>query len=361
MKRCAFVVLTLATACGGPNLHFDPAPAPPWVTQPASDVSARELRAVGAAPATVNSQRDADLATRDAKARIAQLFESQVVARSTDWSVAVASSEGSSQRNVTQQSVEVRSRVTVEDARVESSYRDEATKSAYVLVVVDRPAWSRRLDGRIADGLAELERAATQARTALDSGAQPLAAYAQVLAGYEAGGKVEADVVILDLLDSARGVRQKLLDLKARLAEVSRDLRERHPFVVDVGCTDAVVAQRLAGNLESFLKERGFKVDKAAKKPVRLSVTISERKLGTEAVAGRKEQVHAALGRLQVTEPNGAEVSELAVVLEGDTYQERDTDDARAAGKALTLAADTLASKFRSAYRTAYREAEGAP
>ena len=103
---------------------------------------------VGVAPVTSHVQRDVELATRDAKARVAQMFASQVVSRTTDWAVSTGgSSEGD--RQITQQNIEVRTNVKVEDVTVAGTYRDKATKTQYVRIIVDRVAWTRRLEKRL--------------------------------------------------------------------------------------------------------------------------------------------------------------------------------------------------------------------
>ena len=60
------------------------------------------------------------------------------------------------------------------------------------------------------------------------------------------------------------------------------------------------------------------------------------------------------MATVTVLDADGSEVAELALNLSGDRYTERDVDQTEAKKKALALAADTVASKMRSAFRNAY-------
>ncbi|MFC1654615.1 hypothetical protein ACFL2F_02315, partial [Myxococcota bacterium] len=89
---------------------------------------------------------------------------------------------------------------------------------------------------------------------------------------------------------------------------------------------------------------------------IRLEIVIGQHKLDPEQVAGRTEYVNAGTGSLKAKDADGTEVPELTVKFESDRYKERDTNPQKAATKALSLAADTLSSKFRSAFRNAYSQ-----
>lgn len=352
------IAALLATGCGGgPTLKFDPAPAPSWTSESPTEVGARTLRAVGAAPATTQVTRDVELATRDAKTQVAQMFESQVAARSSDWTLASYGGAEESERTVAAQSVDVRSNVKVEDVSVDSKYRDEATKTQYVRVTVDRSAWVNRLRGRLADGFGEIESKLAAATSAVDA-KRPMVALEELIAAYGKGGEMEPDIVVLDLLAKQLGVRAKLLDLKKQMDALSRKLRHDYHFVVAVKCTDKQIAKKLVGNVEEFLNGFGFKVGKGRGGAMKIKVTVGQQFVKSEQVADRTEFIHAGVGSLKVFDADGSEITALGVRVEAGRYEERDVDKKAAVQKALVLAADTLTAKFRSAFRNAYEVGE---
>jgi hypothetical protein len=343
----------LLVGCGGPAVQFDAAPAPGWVKAPPSELSGGAIGAVGSAPATLDAARDTDLASRDAKTRVAQLFQSQVVSRTSDWTMASSGGAKDSERNVQAQSVDVRTNVKVEDVVVESVYRDETTKTVYVKVAVDRAAWSKRLDGRLGTSLGEMSAKADSAKSAL-AAKRALPALEAVIKGYEIGRNIETDVLVMDLLDTRRGVGAKLSEQRRVLEESSKKLRTDHAFVLEVkGPKEA--ASRLTTDLKTFLGSYGFALtDKPKAGAVRIVATLGEKMLKSEMVAGRDEKIHGAVGSIEVVDADGSTVAPLAIELGEGRFTERDVDDKAAGAKALALAADTLGSMFRSAFRKNY-------
>jgi hypothetical protein len=86
------LILLLAvalSACGGPALQYDKPPAPGWINQPPTGIDSATLTGVGGSPATIEIARDSDMATRTAKSRVAQLFESKINSRLSDWTLAL--------------------------------------------------------------------------------------------------------------------------------------------------------------------------------------------------------------------------------------------------------------------------------
>jgi hypothetical protein len=353
----AFASLTVAAilfGCGGPSYRFDPAPAPAWITDEPSGASARSIEAVGMAPVTTAVQRDVELATRDAKNRVAQMFESQVAARASDWSLAVSGGAADADRTVASSSVEVRSNVNVEDVTIDATYRDEETRSQYVKITVDRPAWTRRLRQRLADGLDQVETKTAAAQAALST-RKPLAAYREMLAANALGQKIEPDIVVIDLLDARAGVRKKLVALKGEIDDIGKRLRADVAFAIDIRGGNARTNAKLTGNLRDFLGGYGFAVGGGGD-TVTLEVELGQRFVSSEQVATRTEYVHAATGSLRAIDADGSEIAELGFTLTGDRYTERDVARAAARQKALQLAADTVASRFRSAFRSLFEQ-----
>ena len=351
MKRSWPAVALLCTAaCGGPNFHFDPKPAPDW-TRAETTGQGSTLTAVGSAPTTVENQRDVDLASRDAKSRLAQVFNTQVASRSSDWSISASSGNVEHEHAVAEQDVQTRSNITIDDAPVTKSYRDEATKMQYVEIEVNRHAWLERLHGRVDKEVAALNADIAKLQDALKQ-KHMLAGYRAYTAGQNRGKAVEPDVIVLDLLDPKAGVGVKLTELKATLADLANHLRSDFGYTLQLNNVPADVTPALRAGLDNFMRGMGFAPASGAG-GAKIVVTVSEQFLQVAQVANRQEQVHAALGELKVYEPDGKEVPELAVNL-GNRETEQDTDNAKARTKALGLAVDSVVSKFRSAFRKTY-------
>jgi hypothetical protein len=347
VKRTLVSLLLISGACAGPDYHFDAGPTPAWTR---AETGAKEgvIRSTGSAPCSLDVRRDADLATADAKNRIAQLFDSQVSSRSSDWTVAVNSGAGTNERVVSQQTVDVRSHVQVEDISVAQQYRDAEAKTQYVQVEVNRAAWTDKVQTRLDRGLAALQ-ASIDASSAAVAKRHPLAGFKACLLGRVVGNGLQADAVVMDLLNPKAGAYDKLLALKKELEANQQRITGSFGYTLSVAGASGPVAEQVRAGVESFLKAQGLAPASGAK-AARFMVNVGEQFVQVAQVANRQEQVHAATGDLKVYEPDGIEVPELAVHL-GTTETESDVDAARAKSKALTLAADAIVSKFRSAFR----------
>jgi len=350
MIRSLVAFLAIAAAgCAGPGVRFDPGPRPDWI-RTSTRASADAIEAVGSAPATVDPNRDADLALRDAKGRIAGMVESQIVARSSDWSLSVAGPSGV-ERQVVSQSIEIRSRASVEDLQLVGSYRDEATRSQYVRIRVDRVAWAQRVHRRLDQGLRQLEDRLGSARDAL-ARHRALRAWELALAGAAAGRALEPDVLLSDVLSDRSGPRTRLAEIERQLEALRREVVESHPFAIEIDAP-AGAARRLRADLREFLAPYGFGV-RDADRSIRVAIALGQHPLRTERVAGRREYVHAATGEVSVRDADGSRVERLCLVLPSERYLERDVVQEEAARRALLLSADAVASLFRSVFREAF-------
>lgn len=346
--------VAMLTACAGPNYYFSDGPSPDWTRETTSKISSKGIRMVGTSPVTSRTQRDQDLAVRDAKAKIGQLFVSQVKARSTDWSLALQGGEKNSERLVLSQQVEVRTNVKVEGVKVESSFRDEETRTHYVVVTVDRRVWSSKIKKRVLLRVTEVNAAIDQAESML-SKRRAMATYENLLRASLLIQEVEADLIVVDLLDPQLGMGKKLSELAGKIGGINQNLSENFSFVLSLKAPDANLAQSVRSNIEEFLNSCGFSLtEKATANSIRISAEIGQKHLKKERVGTRTEFIHVASGKLKVTEPDGSEVRALSFSLNPRSYTERDSDQKAAADKALQLAADTLASKFRSQFRQAF-------
>jgi hypothetical protein len=348
-QRLLALVAIAAAGCAGPGVRFDPGPLPEW-TLSSTRVSGGVIEAVGSAPATLDPNRDSDLAVRDAEGRIARMVESQIVARSSDWTLSVTG-PSEQERQVVSQSIEIRSRVRIEDVQVVGSHRDEATRTQYVRIRLDREAWARRVQRRLDQGLRELENRLGAARAALAS-QRALQAYELARAGSGQGSALEPDVLLCDVLMEEGGYRTRLIELLRRLEGLERRVVESHPFAIEIDAPAGPV-RRLRADLQDFLKSYGFGV-RNADGAIRVSITLGQVYLRTERVADRTEYVHAATGEVLVRDADGSPLERLGLLLPRERYVERDVVQEAAARKALQLAADSVASGFRSMFREAF-------
>lgn len=349
MRNSILPLLLSATACAGVDYKFDPSPAPPWTEQPPANAAAAKIESVGRSPVTPHVQRDLDLATRDAGKQVALLFESKVKSASTDWTLSLSGGEGTKEISVVGSDIVVKTDVKVEGSSVKGSYRDEGTKTQYVLMAVDRGAWSALVGKRVDDHFAKIERELTGANTQTAEG-RALAALAQLSNGYVLAAQAQPDVIVLSLLQTNSDVRSKHSDAKQRLDTASVALRKDYCFTLAVD-GDARAAAELKRNLEQFVGGYGFSLSAGCAKAIELRATVGQRFVREEKVANRVERIHEASGKLEVFQPGKQAFTKLNVSLPPNAHTERATDEAQATTKALDLAAASLARKFRSAFR----------
>lgn len=349
----ALLLTLLCVSCGGPNFYFDSEPTPEWTRHTTSQIGSATIEMVGTAPVTTQVKNDFDLAVREAKNRIAQLFMSQVVSRSSDWSLSLTNNgEGSEDRQVLQQNIEVRTNVKVDNVKVVAQHRDEETSTQYVRVTVDRHAWATRLNRRTEATFRQLQQDTRRAQSAMQAN-HPLQAYQALVGAYQAGQQIEPDIIVLELLAPQQGAQTKLRELHRTLSQLGQQLRENFQFAISIQCADRRIARDVKTNLETFLNDYGFSTGRSARL-IRVEAQLGKRFLKKERIAGRTEFVYAATGKLRVVAPDGSEVRSLAFHLPPETYTEQSPRDRDAMALALRLAADTVTSKFRSQFRSAF-------
>ena len=351
----ALVATIITMSCAGPNYYFDKGPAPEWTRESPSKIGKRAIRMIGAAPVTSQTQRDLDFAVRDAKARIGQLFVSEVKARTSDWSLSLQGGDHDGERQVTQQNIEVRTNVKVEDVKVEASFRDQETKTQFVAVSVNRTAWANKLQNRVNEGLSQLESKLNEARQR-QTARQGLAAYTELQAGYSLGASIEPDLIIIDLLEPKLGLGKKLTALREQLNTVNKELRDGFSFQLRLLIPNTVISSEFNSELEEFLNGYGFALgQQKTANIILIDVELGQKFKSKESVGNRIEYVHAALGKLRVTDADGSEVRSLSISLPNRGYSERATKRKAAAEQALRLASDSLISKFRSQFRKTFQ------
>lgn len=351
----AILVALLIPACAGPNYYFDKGPSPEWTRDSTSTIGQKGIRMIGTAPVTSQTQRDLDFAVRDAKARIGQLFISEVKSRTTDWSLSLQGGNRDGERQVLNQNIEVRTQMKVEDVKVEISYRDKETRTQYVAVTVNRKAWSSKIQKRITSKLGDLAEALSSAKVHRDK-RQGLAAYTKLQEGYAMGASIQSDIIVIDLLEPKLGLGGKLATLKNELDNVNRSLRESFSFQLKIKSRAPAIGADFNAKLEEFLNGYGFSLG-AQKTPnvILITAEIQQKFVTKENVGNRVEFVHAAQGKLRVTDADGSEVRSLSISLPKSSYTERGPNRKAAARKALELAGDSLSSKFRSQFRKTFQ------
>ena len=318
-------------ACAGPNYYFSESPSPDWIRTTPKGISGKQIRMVGASPVTSQVQRDVDLAVADAKAKIGQLFVSEVKARSTDWTLSVNSEDKQEERLVLNQQIEVRTEIKIEDPVMQAKYRDEASRSQYVVVTVDRNKWSRKLNSRVTSALKNISTRITEAEEALSAN-HPLQAYGFLLKASKEGQDAQADVIVVDLLNPRLGLGKQLSESRAKLAKINLRLREQFTFGLRVESKNEEALKSLSASLETFLNKFGFGLTlKNGSNLIQIKIEVGQKAVKKERVGERVEFIHEAYGKLKVYEPSGQEVRGLSFSLPTGSLQEQSVDQDLAA------------------------------
>lgn len=342
------LLMLLATACSGPDYKFDPSPTPEWTGQPPAAMGAARLQAVGRAPATLQLQRDLELATRDAREQVALLFESKVKAETSDWTLEVSTGKGSRSISSVSRDVRVATNVKVEATKVGATYRDSDTRTQYVRLEVDRPRWAGQVRTRTDEAFAKIGTALKTAGAELSKG-KPFAAFKKTNEGYKVAAMVEPDTIVLSLLDADSKAQPTLRRNKALLDRLSRRLRDESCFTIVV---EGPAATEVKGRIETFLAEYGFSTSNpSCKHRVTVQANVGVRPDRTEKVANRTEHIYGATGKLAMVEAGAPAID---VRLSKGAHEARGASAEEAKKKAIDLAAKTLVRKFRSAFRQAF-------
>lgn len=341
--------------CGGLDYHYDSEPAPAWIRNIEMKPLAApgDFQALGMTPATTQPGADLDRARRAALAELAQMVCTRVQSQLTSWTMeesrdgSVRSHFGGYQR------ITLLSDVKVEDFRVESSYRDEETQSAYVLVSVNPAAWGARLQARIESLVERIEKREESAARGLDAG-RPLQAYAELLEAYRAENEVLEDVAVIEVLAPQKGFGKRVARLGGKLDALSRRLTDSTRIHIEVECPDRNAARSCESGIREMLASRGFQVGGSEAGNIRIRVRLGSRYLRSERVANRTEHIAAAEGELTIVEPDGTAAGDLAVSLPSERHTERAPEREAALREALETAANRIRDGFRSRFRLAY-------
>ncbi len=342
-------VFALLIGCG-PKYHFDRGDTPPWTIQTAQQ-SGSTIEVVGSSPITSQVQHDRELALRNAKARVARMFSSEVKSKVSLWVLQSNVGDQASNKNLSKQNIQIKSNVKVEDVTVKQNWRDKSTNTHYVLISVDKTKWARKLIKRIKAQISDLKTENQKAKDALGQ-RKPLTAYKHILKGYEIGASVEPDIAIVDMLQPNNTAAKTVTGVKSDLDGLHDKLREKHPFSLELSCEIPDICADLRTNMESFLNNLGFSLNEnRTEASIHIEAGASVKSKKKERVGNRVEHIFSSSGKLKVTEPDGSVVKSLSVSLRPGVYTDRGNTPGEGRNKAFRLGVDTLSSQFRSKFR----------
>ena len=358
LLRALALPLLLATACAGTAYHFDDGDTPAW-TRLEPGMADGRMHAVGAVAVTARPTVDHDLAVRDAKGQISSMISARVRSRSTDVTVSTstASDNRGEETSVISHAVDVDSSVELEHVRIDQAFRDEITRTQYVLVSVDAARWASELSQDLERDAGALTEKAKDADDRMSRG-DVLGALQLTNATLATTGRIKHADVVLGVLGPKTGARTTARDA-VRAVTRSRDtVSSSTPVSLDVRCTHPDHAAELRASLSEFLAEQGFRVlrggETPARKPLLVNAELGSEPRGEQRVAGRVEHRFSATGDLEVIQPNGQAFAALACALRPGRHTEQDTDPKHAETLAARLAAQKLSSCFRSKWRKTF-------
>ena len=350
----AFIPLFILLCACGPKYYYSGGAQPEWLNQVSGDGDTKRLQVVGMSPLTSNVQHDTELAIRNGKAQVAAMFVSEVDSRLTLWTMTSEKNGKVDNKEMMQNNIQIRSKVKVGDVRILESFRDKKTKSQYVLLTVDKNQWKSSLQKQIGAKLKMLVEAKEKAKASHAKKAA-LKTLQHLQKGYQIGGIMEPDIIVIDLLAPENKVAETIRSHKTEMDTIKEDILTSHPFQIKVNISNDKLGSDVKEKLENFLSELGhgfqFAEPKKAVKGIEVNISIGQEFIKTESVGSRVEYVHAAKGKITFTEPNGSVFDEMTVSLRSKAYTVRAQNEAEGKEKALALAVETIGSKFRSKFR----------
>lgn len=337
----------------GPKYYFSNEKQPAWITNEIQTSASEDLQAVGISPLTSNVQNDKELAIRGAKAKIAAMFVSEVDSRLNMLTMTTEQNGKKKDNEILQNSVQVRSQVQVGDINVLGSFRDKKTKSHYVLVQVDKQKWSASLEKKLQANLKSLNSSIENVTTAKNNN-EALKALQLIQKAHHEGAAVEQDLIVMDLLKPGNSFSEQIKQAKNQLQALQQEIAQRFPFYINVNVANPKLAKTLKGNIQQFLIEcnLGYQVtDKQSNNAIKIEIHAGQDFVKEEQVGQRIEFLYAAQGEVTVIEPAGNPFTEMTIIISGKTYTSRGKSKEEGKELALSLASETLGSKFRSKFR----------
>ena len=347
MRKHGVFVLFLTLSCG-PNYYFDKGPSPDWIRAKGAGFTkeGNSFSVVGRADATPNPQEDFVLAQRDALARLSQMIQSEVYSREGVWEASVRAGKREERKLVVEQEVKAKSRIFIEGARVVKRYRDKETKSAYVMVEVDKNEWIARVKDRVSRALTEDIK-----RLSLDKN-KPMKSLQLARSALSSLQTLTSDMAVLSVLQPDDRLLEETKEVIERLKSIQVTVLERFSVVISVSAPSSEISERVKNEIKAFLSEKGFVLTPSD--PLgRISIKghLNTKYMGSEQVAGRVEHVYGAEGAIMVFEADGSEVPALSGSLDENSFKAQDSNQQVALRDATKAGASGIVSLFRSKFR----------
>lgn len=351
--RAIIPLFILLCACG-PKYYYSGGAQPDWLNQVAGSGDMNRLQVVGMSPLTSNVQHDTELAVRNGKAQVAAMFVSEVDSQVTLWTMTSEKNGKVDNKEIFQNNIQIRSNVKVGDVKILESHRDKKTKSQYVLLTVDKNQWRSGLQKQIDAQLKMLVEAIEKSKASHAKKAA-LETLQNLQKGYQIGGAMEPDIIVMDLLAPENNVAETIRIQKTEMDTLKESILATHPFQIKVKISDEKLESEVQQRVRNFLSDLGhgfqFTEPTTAAEGIQVSISIGQEFIKTESVGSRVEYVYAATGKITVTEPNGSVLDDMTVSLRPKAYTVRAQNEAEGEKKALELAVETIGSKFRSKFR----------
>jgi hypothetical protein len=345
--RAGLFIAVLFGACG-PNYYFDKGPSPDWIRAKGEGLIRQggAFLVVGSAVATPNPQEDFVLAERDALARLSQMIQSEISSREEVWEASAIAGKREERRLVFEQEVKAKSRISIEGAKVVRRFRDKETRTAYVMVEVDKGEWVARVKDRVSRAMTEDIKS-----LALDKG-KPLRSLQLTKRAFSALQTLAPDIAVLSVLAPDDKVLAQTRALIERLKEIETTVLERFAWIINVDAPSSDVSDKVAKEIRTFLSEKGFVISpSSALGRIVVKGYLKVKYMGSERVANRIEQVYGAEGRIVVMEADGSEVPALGGIVDENSARAQDISEQIALRDATMAGAQGIVGLFRSKFR----------
>jgi hypothetical protein len=351
MNKIILVVLLFWIGCGGPNLYFDPGPAPAWTQRvDCWKTPTGMLMAVGSAPATQRVAEDLKLARYDAISRIAQMISSELSAVTSYWQTEVNTGKSSGEMAVINKDIRIRSRIRVSDIKVVRRYRDKATSMAYVMVAVDTGQWISKIERGLKSKTNALQQITTSSKELIGH-KRVLSAFSRLNKAWLDTQNTQSDLLVLYVLAPHSQVGQRLTRLRERIHRMLDMIKQDIHFRIALRCPSTQAAKEIRGNILQFLMDQGFTATDRGKWVVRIDGWIKTRRSGRFKIGYRKETRLALDAGLTVRDANGQVIGPLSFRLPPNRYFTHDTNKIKAMNKAIDLGMDLIVAGFTSRFR----------
>ena len=345
-------VLVSPLSCSGVNYYFDDGPSPGWTRSQDRAGVQGQMRAVGLSPVTENVERDRTRALNNAKSKLGQIVQSRVESKHRDF--VASSSMGTSRRTTSLQvqSIQVESDVQLSEVRVVESFRDEETRTQYIQVEVEREAWLKVVEDRLAkadDRISRLAGAFTSARSARDV-IGVLQVNAQIGQALE---DLSSQVAVAEVLGASSSWRERA---KAG-AQVAEDVASflGEGIALEFGCKSSdsqQVCRKFEKAVHDFLTSKGWEAKPQSPSfGTSLQAAFMVRDEGIERVGNNNEFLASSGFIFEFINGDGGVESTLSSRRDLGERIVRANSQLEARKLALDVSSEDALSAFRSGFR----------